>query len=48
VTRFAVDFVTQDFTIRTDKAARELGYEPLYPPEEAIERTVAYYASKRR
>jgi nucleoside-diphosphate-sugar epimerase len=45
ITRFAVDFVTQDFTIRTDKAARELGYAPLYPPAEAVERTRAWYAS---
>lgn len=43
ITRFAVDFVCQDFTIETDKAARELGYAPLHPPEEAIERTTAWY-----
>lgn len=48
LTRFAVDFVTQDFTIRTDKARRQLRYEPLYRPHEAIARTVAYYASPRR
>ncbi|HJL15704.1 MAG TPA: NAD-dependent epimerase/dehydratase family protein [Sandaracinaceae bacterium LLY-WYZ-13_1] len=47
LTRFAVDFVTQDFTIRTDKAALELGYRPLYPPDEALARTTAWYAGLR-
>ncbi len=46
VTRFAVDFVCQDFTIETDKAARLLGYAPLFAPEETIARTTAYYAKR--
>ncbi len=43
ITRFAVDYVTLDFTFRSDKAARELGYEPCYGEAEAIERTKAYF-----
>jgi nucleoside-diphosphate-sugar epimerase len=43
ITRFAVDFVCLDFTIRTDRASRELGYVPRYSPRAAQERTIAHY-----
>jgi len=39
LTRFAVDFVTKDFTITTDKANRDLGYTPRFSQEEAFART---------
>ncbi len=48
LTRFAVDFVCMDFTIRTSKLAEDLGYEPRYPPAEAIERTIAWHRSRPR
>lgn len=43
ITRFAVDFVCLDFTFRSDKAARELGYRPVYSEEQAFARTIAYF-----
>ena len=43
LTRFAVDFVCLDFTIRTDKAHRELGYTPRYSPHEARVRVIEHY-----
>ena len=36
LTRFAVDFVCLDFTFCGEKAARHLGYAPIYTREEAI------------
>lgn len=42
VTRFSVDYVCQDVTYRSDKAARELGYAPVHTQEEAMARTVAW------
>lgn len=46
LTRFAVDFVSQDFTIESDKIARELGYVPRFPPSEAIARTVDWHRAR--
>jgi nucleoside-diphosphate-sugar epimerase len=43
VSRFAVCFVCQDHTYKTDKAARLLGYAPIYSKEEAFERTIASF-----
>ncbi|MCZ7687347.1 MAG: NAD-dependent epimerase/dehydratase family protein [Sandaracinaceae bacterium] len=43
LTRFAVDFVCQDFIIESDKIARELGYAPRFTPEEAVLRTIAWH-----
>ena len=46
VTRFAVDFVCLDFTFRSDKARRELGYAPVYTEEEAFARTIDYFRAR--
>jgi sterol-4alpha-carboxylate 3-dehydrogenase (decarboxylating) len=46
ITRFAVDFVAKDFIIRSDKAARELGYAPRFDREEAFARTAAWFADR--
>jgi sterol-4alpha-carboxylate 3-dehydrogenase (decarboxylating) len=43
VTRFAVDFLCLDFSFRSDKAARDLGYRPIFTEQEAMERTVAWF-----
>lgn len=43
ITRSAVTFVSEDFTVRSDKAARLLGYAPRYSRAEAIARTTAFY-----
>lgn len=48
LTRFAVDFVCLDFTIRSDKLARELGYTPRFSPEEAIARTAEWHRARAR
>lgn len=45
VSRFAVCFVCQDHTYKSDKAARLLGYAPIYSKEEAFERTIASFRS---
>lgn len=41
LTPFSVDFVCHEFTVRTDKAARLLGYRPIYSEAEAYARTIA-------
>jgi nucleoside-diphosphate-sugar epimerase len=38
-TPFSVDYVCQEFTVVTDKAARVLGYAPPYSEAEAVART---------
>jgi nucleoside-diphosphate-sugar epimerase len=43
LTRFAVDFICNDYTVRTDRAVRELGYAPRYGREDAIARTIAWH-----
>jgi len=40
VNRFAVKQVCQEFTFSGAKAGRDLGYRPVYPESEAIERTI--------
>ena len=42
LTRSAVHALFRDFSVRTDKAARELGYHPRYTPSEAFERSVGF------
>jgi len=43
VSRFAVRYVTQDFTFNGERARRELGYQPVVPEDEAISRTAAWF-----
>ncbi len=43
VTRFAVDFVSMEFTVSGEKLGRELGYRPLYSKDEAYARTIAHF-----
>lgn len=43
LTRSSVQVICQDLSFKTDKAQRDLGYQPLYSEAEAISRTVAYY-----
>jgi nucleoside-diphosphate-sugar epimerase len=43
LTRTSLTIVCHDFSFRGDKAARDLGYAPVYGRDEAIERTVAYF-----
>ena len=43
LTRFSIRFVALDFTVRRDKAERELGYRPLVDDGEAMRRTCEYY-----
>jgi 2-alkyl-3-oxoalkanoate reductase len=47
LTRFAVDFVCSDYTIKTDRAARELGYAPRFSRAEAIARTVGWNRARK-
>ena len=44
VSRFSVDYVCQDFTFSSEKAARELGYRPVYSEFEALRRTIEAFA----
>lgn len=46
LTRSSVTLVCHDFSFRGDKAARELGYAPIYGRDEAIARTVAYFRAE--
>lgn len=46
LSRFAVNFVCQDFSLKTDKAARLLGYEPRYDEVEAFQRTIEFFAEQ--
>ena len=39
-TPFSVDYVCNEFTVRTDRAARLLGYRPIYSEEQAYAWTV--------
>jgi sterol-4alpha-carboxylate 3-dehydrogenase (decarboxylating) len=47
LSRFAVTYITQDFTFRGDRAAAELGYAPIVPEAEARARTIAWYRARR-
>jgi nucleoside-diphosphate-sugar epimerase len=46
-TPFSVDYVCQEFTIKSDKAYRLLDYQPLYTEAEALERTISAIAPGR-
>ena len=48
LTRFSIRFVALDFTVGSEKAARELGYAPLVEPDEAMRRTCEYYEARPR
>lgn len=48
LTRFAVDFICRDYIVKTDRAARELGYAPRYSRAEAIARTVAWQRGRAK
>jgi len=41
--RFAVTYTCTEYTFNYDKAKRDFGFEPKYSPEEAMQRTIAYY-----
>ncbi|MFH2010385.1 MAG: NAD-dependent epimerase/dehydratase family protein [bacterium] len=43
VSRFAVTYVTQDFTFSGERARRELGYHPVFGEAEAYERTTRWF-----
>lgn len=43
ISRTSVNMVCKDFTFKSDKATRDLGYRPLYSEDEAIARTVSYF-----
>ena len=43
-TPFSVDYLCNEFTVRSDKARRLLGYRPIYTEREAYARTVAALA----
>lgn len=43
LTRSSVRFIGHDHTFVGEKARRDLGYAPLYPEAEALERTVAWF-----
>jgi nucleoside-diphosphate-sugar epimerase len=44
MTRSSVQILCQDFTFTSDKAHRELGYEPVYSKAEGLERTLAHFS----
>jgi nucleoside-diphosphate-sugar epimerase len=37
----------QDFTFSSENARRDWGYEPKYPEEDAVRRSVAHYKAER-
>jgi sterol-4alpha-carboxylate 3-dehydrogenase (decarboxylating) len=43
VSRFAVSFVCQDYTVESDAAARAFGYAPRYGEDEALARTIEHF-----
>ena len=43
VSRFAVTYTCNDFTLTSARAAEDFGYAPRYSEKEAFNRTVAYY-----
>jgi nucleoside-diphosphate-sugar epimerase len=46
--RFAVTYTCTDFTFSSAKARDHFGFAPKYGKEEALERTIAYYARERQ
>jgi nucleoside-diphosphate-sugar epimerase len=47
MTRSSVRFVCHDHTFDGSKARRDLGYAPKYPPDMALERTIAWWREHR-
>lgn len=45
--RFAVIYTCTDFTFSSKKARKELGFQPKYSHEEALNRTIAYYRQQK-
>jgi nucleoside-diphosphate-sugar epimerase len=43
---FHYHILTQHFYFDGKKAARELGYRPLVPPDEGLRRTIAWLADE--
>lgn len=43
ISRFAVDYTCNEFTLNGDRARSDFGFEPKYGEEEAIARTAAYF-----
>ena len=48
LSRFAVTYTCTDYTFRSDKAHKELGFRPIYSAGEAYERTVAYFRKQTK
>ena len=46
--RFAVTYTCTDFTFSSEKARDHMGFVPRYGKEEALKRTIAYYAAERQ
>ena len=44
VTRFAVDFVCNDFWVTAKKAQRDLGFTPVYTEQEMIDRAIEWFS----
>jgi nucleoside-diphosphate-sugar epimerase len=45
--RFAVIYTCTDFMFSADKAKKDLGFEPKYSDEEALQNTIAYYNKQK-
>lgn len=43
LSRFAVTYTCNDFTLNGDRAEADFGYRPKYTTEEAVKRTAAYF-----
>jgi nucleoside-diphosphate-sugar epimerase len=43
ITRFAESMLCRDLTFSGEKAARDLGYRPIFSEEEAVARTITYF-----
>jgi hypothetical protein len=43
LSRFAVSYTCNDFTISSDRAAKDFGYSPLYSVWEARRRTASFF-----
>jgi len=48
MSRFAVTYTCTDYTFRTEKAKKELGFKPLYSKEESFIRTVRFFRKAAR
>lgn len=45
--RFAVTYTCTDFTFTSEKAKKELGFQPKYSLDTALENTIAFYREQR-